>query len=99
VPVKALKFSDIDAQWEIKLQFSRLTTRTVKDEWNPSCEVSVVFAFVIIHPANRVVQHQQEGERGEGKGQEWTTEFSMMGDSFIPKCDFCCQRLERQIES
>jgi hypothetical protein len=23
----------------------------------------------------------------------------MMGDSFIPKCDFCCQRLERQIES
>jgi hypothetical protein len=44
------------------------------------------------------VQHEREGEWGEGKDHAWSTWFSMKR-GFIGKCNFCGQRLERQLEN
>jgi hypothetical protein len=44
------------------------------------------------------MQHEREGEWGEGKDDAWTTEFRP-NTGFLDKCNFCRQRLERQLEN
>jgi hypothetical protein len=43
------------------------------------------------------VQHNREGEWGEGKDQDWRTWYSIDPNLFM--CDFCQQRFENQLES
>jgi hypothetical protein len=45
------------------------------------------------------VQHERKGEWEEGKDQSWSTEFGLYEIMFPDRCEFCCERLERQLEN
>jgi hypothetical protein len=45
------------------------------------------------------VQHEREGKWGEGKDQSWSTEFRVYETTLQHRCEFCCERLERQLEN
>ncbi|KAF7762316.1 hypothetical protein Agabi119p4_8909 [Agaricus bisporus var. burnettii] len=87
VPLKTLDFSYIT--WGTRLLFYRPIPPTpatdLSDAWNPSCE------------------HERDGEWEEGGDEEWTTQFDMDVNDEVDEmegstCNFCCQRLERQLE-
>jgi hypothetical protein len=44
------------------------------------------------------VQHEREGEWGEGKDHAWSTDF-YVSDYYSTTCNFCSQRLQQQLKS
>ncbi|KAF7762006.1 hypothetical protein Agabi119p4_9998 [Agaricus bisporus var. burnettii] len=83
LPVKLFHFNDIAHQTPARLQFRRPTASAT----NPS------------DPWNPSCEHYREGSWGEGKHEDWATEFHMDSLPLLSACDFCRKRLEQHFDT
>jgi hypothetical protein len=91
LPLKAIDISSIFD--EVNFRFRRPSTAVsnLSDPWYSSCQVSIMFIFLIISRNLKLLQHEREGELEEGNDQNWVTAFSRND------CAVCYGRFERQL--